>query len=232
MARGVYTLLLAVPAFCQQPATFDAASIKPSPPSAWMAPIKTQNPSRIMLRQFTLRQLVAAAYGIASYQVDGLRSDDRFDIVATGPRSTSSEQALAMLQSLLKERFHLVTHTEIREMPAYVLLPGKSRAKLRPEKDIAEVPGCKSFGTLQEFADILAHNLNAPVRDETGIGGTYFFILAYTNTSVNAAPPGGPGSDAVAPPPPARPNPPPCPGWAAEACGHFRSSAGTNGFEA
>ena len=88
-----------------------------------------------------------------------------------------------------------------------VLLPGKDRSKLRAEKDAPDIPGCKSFGTMPEFADILSQILNAPVEDDTGITGTFYLLWRFRilrarrRTSRRR---------------PSSPPPPPCPGWSAE----------------
>jgi uncharacterized protein (TIGR03435 family) len=118
-----------------------------------------------------------------------------------------------MLQSLLRERFQLEFHNENKETLRYVLLPGKDRSKLRAEKDAPDIPGCKSFGTMPELTRVLSQVLNAPVEDDTGITGTFYFILTFSDS------PGAPNeaANSDAPPPPPPPPPPPCPGWSAEA---------------
>jgi uncharacterized protein (TIGR03435 family) len=204
-------------AFAQQPASkilFEAASVKRSmPTSNWIRAFKKDSPGRIAYENFFLKDLVQEAYGLKDYQVKGpswLKSE-RYDIIATKPRGATADQTRLMMQSLLADRFHLATHTEMREMKAYALLPGKNTAKLRPTKDVAETPGCLSFGTLSVFADILARQLDLPVVDQTGIPGTFYFILVWSPT-LAAQTQNGPG----VPPPPAPPAPPPpCPGWSA-----------------
>jgi uncharacterized protein (TIGR03435 family) len=193
--------------------SFDVASVKPSVSvGPWNPPMKTANRARITYRDYPLRRLIAEAYGVGDYQIQGPAwlARERYDIIANKPRDATASQILPMMQSLLTQRFHLVTHLEKKEMPAYVLLPGKDTFKLRPAKDATDVPGCQSFGTLSEFADMLARNLDSPVVDQTGIPGTFYFILTWASvTSQREQIPGMP----LPPPPP--PNPPPCPGWSA-----------------
>ncbi len=148
------------------------------------------------------------AWDLAQYQVQGPAwiARERYDVVATTPPGTSAVSEREMLQSLVRERFQLEFHKENKETPRYVLLPGKNRSKLRPEKDAPDIPGCKSFGTMPEFADILSQILNAPVEDDTVITGTFYFILSFSGSPDEATD--------IEPPPP--PPPPPCPGWSAE----------------
>jgi uncharacterized protein (TIGR03435 family) len=55
----------------------------------------------------------------------------RFDIQATIPASASRDQVPEMLQTLLIQRFGLVTHRESRDLQAYALIVGEEGPKLR-----------------------------------------------------------------------------------------------------
>jgi uncharacterized protein (TIGR03435 family) len=193
---------------------FEAATVRPNAPdSNFFPPIRSSDAVQLRYRNYPLKALLAEANGMAEFQIKGPAwiANERYDINAVKPKRTTEDDARQMLRSLLAERFHLVAHSEVKQMPGYVLLPGKNQSKLRPEKDAPTIPGCNSFGTLAEFAKILAHNLDAPVADKTGIGGTWYFILAYSN-SLATTPLQATG--VVAPPPlPITPHPPPCPGW-------------------
>ena len=213
MTRFLSAALLAATAMYGQ--SFDAASVKPAEQQTGLiTPVMSGNPSRLTLRNFSLKNLILEAYGVSPYQVQGpaWMARDRYDIIANRPIETTKEQTRGMMRSLLAERFHLGVHSEKKEMPAWVLLPGKDTSKLRPAKDVPDVPGCKSFGTMSDLAKLLASQLDAPVAEETGIAGAYYFMLAW---SPNLTAPGdsqlGPGAPPPPPPPPAAP--PPCPGW-------------------
>src|SRR5262249_40069675 len=117
------------------------------------------------------------------------------------------EQQKAMLQDLLKERFHLVAHTDSRPMPAYLMTAGKRvllkdadasaskgcKGKPRPQGTEATVPievACHGM-TAAEIADAL-HNmaggyLRQPVIDSTELKGTYDFDLKWTSRGALAA---------------------------------------------
>jgi hypothetical protein len=83
------------------------------------------------------------------------------------------------------------------------------QARLMMQSLLPAIPGCKSFGTLAEFAHILSGSLDAPVVDRTRISGSFYFILAYSNNLDTAS------YEAAGSPPPPPPAPPPCPGWEA-----------------
>jgi uncharacterized protein (TIGR03435 family) len=179
--------------------TFDAASVKPAEQqSGFLAPVRAGNAGRVTYRNYTLRLLLAEAFGLSEYQVIGPSwlSRERYDIVATRPRGSGPDAIPAMLRALLTERFHLQSHREMRTMQSWALLPDKDTSKLRPAKNVGEVAGCNSWGDMAGFAGLLAKVLERPVVDETGIAGSFFYIL-YIVPGLSAPPSGG-----VSPPPP------------------------------
>jgi uncharacterized protein (TIGR03435 family) len=179
--------------------TFDAASVKPAEQqSGFLAPVRAGNAGRVTYRNYTLRLLLAEAFGLSEYQVIGPSwlSRERYDIVATRPRASGPDAIPAMLRALLTERFHLQSHREMRTMQSWALLPDKDTSKLRPAKNVGEVAGCNSWGDMAGFAGLLAKVLERPVVDETGIAGSFFYIL-YIVPGLSAPPSGG-----VSPPPP------------------------------
>src|ERR1022692_4547541 len=69
--------------------------------------IPMTDPGRIRLKDWTLLDLIAAAYSVRATQVSGPAwlSDQGFDIEAKVPEGIPKEELNAMLQSLLEERF-------------------------------------------------------------------------------------------------------------------------------
>lgn len=55
-----------------------------------------------------------------------------YDIQANVPQDATRNQVGGMLEALLEDRLHVVTHRERREMNTLVLRVAKSGAKLRP----------------------------------------------------------------------------------------------------
>ena len=81
--------------------------------------------------------LLMRAFGAS---IDQIVADDRerllspqpfYDVAATMPPATTTEQFQAMLQNLLIERFHLAFHRDIRDFPGYVLVVDKNGFKLK-----------------------------------------------------------------------------------------------------
>jgi uncharacterized protein (TIGR03435 family) len=136
--------------------TFDVASVKPVKPE-----IRIQKPlscafganGRFMGYGW-LRYLIACAYGVRSAdprrQILGGPSwldVDIFELIANAPTeniSPSQDESLAMLRTLLAERFHLVVHRETRDVPMYSLVisrrDGRPGPQLRPAAE-----GCAAW---------------------------------------------------------------------------------------
>lgn len=84
----------------------------------------------------TLRPFIARAYEVRTFQVTGgppWLDFDRFDIVGRGAEGTPTAMRPAMLRALLADRFKLVTHTETREQPVYLLVLARPDGRLGPQ---------------------------------------------------------------------------------------------------
>lgn len=89
---------------------------------------------RYTIRQATMTNLIARAYGLEDTYVLGgpaWLDLDRFDIVAQAPRTTSPDDIKLMLRALLADRFKLVTHSDTKPLPAFVLTVPKGAPKLK-----------------------------------------------------------------------------------------------------
>jgi uncharacterized protein (TIGR03435 family) len=80
----------------------------------------------------TLRQLVAEAWQVKTFQIDGpdWLSIERFDVLAKMPPGSRKEEAPLMLQALLAERFKLAVHREFREESVSALVVARGGPKL------------------------------------------------------------------------------------------------------
>ena len=141
MRRHVVSLvvvltLCTVPA-AQQPA-FDVASIRPNPDATGNGEINPRPNGRFLATAATVRALILRAYGLHETQLTGGPAwigADRFDIdarAATAPRD-GPDALLPMLRTLLSERFRLRAHTEMRELPAFVLTHARRDQRLGPQ---------------------------------------------------------------------------------------------------
>ena len=163
----------------------------------------------------TLYALITWAYGFnrqwgcSSVSLGDLLSggpawvrSDRFEIQALmpegSPRYTLAQfmkgdapQLEAMIRTLLADRFQLVLHREMKQVPAYALIRGKGALKLMQSKDDDEpmfgwprvsnpngqisrkITGRKA--SMRDLAFLLLLATGRPVIDQTGITGDYNF---------------------------------------------------------
>jgi uncharacterized protein (TIGR03435 family) len=95
--------------------------------------IPMTGPDRVRLQNFTLLDLIAAAYSVRTTQVSGpdWLSVQGFDIEAKLPDGARKEDLNAMLQSLLEERFGLKVHRAAQTSQGFALIVGKDGPKLK-----------------------------------------------------------------------------------------------------
>jgi uncharacterized protein (TIGR03435 family) len=145
LAAAVAVLIVAAPR-AQAPA-FEVASVKPDK-SGGMNRRINMPADRFEATNVPLQNLIAMAYGDAGPPPQSLANDrisggpswmntDFFDIVAKAgadalPGPEGVAQKLAMLRTLLAERFKLAVHHETRTAPIYVLMLARSDGKIGP----------------------------------------------------------------------------------------------------
>jgi uncharacterized protein (TIGR03435 family) len=173
---------------------FEVATVKPSGPAS--APISIQRlpGGRLVTSNTSLPMLIRWAYQLDEGRLlnvpNGLEST-RFDVVAQAPEEELVGGRLQlMMRALLAERFKLVVHRETRELVAYVLVTEPNGPKIRVS-DSSEPPGPNPFrmtdsGTLSGtrvtadmLANVLSNQLGRPVRNMTGLSGTFDFTLRW-----------------------------------------------------
>ena len=191
---------------------FEVVAIKQSPPdqsgSSWSG-----RSDRITIQNYTLRHLIRVAYNLKSdTQILGgpvWIDKTHFDIAAKLedadaaslyklPYTESHPQLLAMLRSLLADRFQLKLKQDQRTQQVYSLEVAKSGAKITPlaePKDKAEAKN-RSHGTnvrnghlvaqaisMNSFADYLTEFTESSDRivvNHTGLAGEFDFALDWT----------------------------------------------------
>jgi uncharacterized protein (TIGR03435 family) len=183
----------------QLPPSFEVATIKPTPPDFRARYYTMQGAHQFVAKGFTVRFLVSAAYNLPPRAISGgpdWIDVERYDILASTPGDArpSLEQQLAMVRTLLAERFNLKFHTEPKEFPVYVLTVAKSGSKLKetatpdaqPMFTSTVYPGDRIVLparnlTMSQFASTLQRAiLDRPVLDKTGLAGKYDFDLEWT----------------------------------------------------
>lgn len=126
---------------------FEAASVKPAPPPpgagrpAMHGGPGTSDPGRVAFNNVTLMNVLARAYEVKSYQVNGPTwlTSERYDIAAKIPAGATKDQYDLMLQNLLAARFHLALHHETHQLQGFDLIARGSgpRLKASPETEPA-----------------------------------------------------------------------------------------------
>jgi uncharacterized protein (TIGR03435 family) len=227
-------LLNACVGLAAQPRTFDVASIKRSAPDVRISEFQMRPGGRLVVLGMTLRDLIRRVYGLAGIE----RNDqvlggpnwvrtDRFDVLAGTdadlPQDLEgrTQPMLAMLRTLLEDRFHLVVHTEKRETDVYALVLLRKDASigsalhastidcqvtqpgtvgLRPDSPrwcgFNTGPGrvIAKGQTMKELAAMLANHpaVGRSVRDATGLLGRFDLQMEFTPGFV-----AGPGASLV-----------------------------------
>jgi len=131
----------AISAFAQtETPEFEAASVKVSPPPAnglFMVRMgggpDSSDPGRVTYTGVNLKSLVAHAYGVKEFQVEGPAwlDGERYDVIATIPHGANKEQVGLMMQKLLADRFKLTLHHETKPMATFTLSVAKGGPKLQ-----------------------------------------------------------------------------------------------------
>jgi bla regulator protein blaR1 len=120
---------------------FEVASVKPTNDVSQHADFQLLPGGRVTLTNFPLHGLIRAAYASDALQLEEqiigpawIRAE-RFDIVAKAEGSLAPDETgmpvrlVAMMRSLVEERFRMQAHTEMREMSVYLLvLANRDRA--------------------------------------------------------------------------------------------------------
>ena len=180
---------------------FEVATIKPTPPD-WKGGryIRMISPQRFFAPNFSVRALIAAAYGLSPPVIRGgpaWLDADRYDINAVTPGDVrpNLDDQMAMLRELLVDRFKLTFHREQREFSVYALTINRNGPKLKasaaPVDDPPELVNIVYPGegvrlparnaTMGQFAAMMQRSIfDRPVLDRTGLPGRYDFDLEWT----------------------------------------------------
>jgi uncharacterized protein (TIGR03435 family) len=197
--RAYVGLLLVAALGAQTPRpAFEVASVRRSSgaPLAQSGGPGTQSPNRTVYTNVTLKNLIELAFEKMPQEITGLpgwTDQDRYDIAANIPEGASKHDAHMMLRTLIEDRFHLRTHVEVREMPAYELVVAKGGPKLRvasgtnikaesrfdAKGDSLDLEACP----LSILVGLLSSSLSSHVVDKTGLVERYDIQMHYRSPS-------------------------------------------------
>jgi len=204
---------------------FDVASVKLSTErgALFVRPM----PGGRLMATAPVKLLIMYAYAFQRSQIVGgpeWINDDRYEIDAKAGENANREQLMAMLQSLLEDRFQMRVHRESRETSVYALVVGKNGPKLSPPKEatcpaantpvppsqsgaaptpcgqmriLPSATGVRMEGDrvpLAELLRVLAVAVDRPLLDKTNLPGLFDIRLHFI-----AEAPGAPPSDSPVP---------------------------------
>jgi uncharacterized protein (TIGR03435 family) len=154
-----------------------------------------EDQSLIKIDNLPLRQLIAMAWRVKTFQIVGPAwlDADTFDIVAKPPSGYQRDQLPGLLEALLIDRFKMAVHHESRSAAAYALVVSKGGSKLRettgPRTYLTGRPGLIEGNqrSIAELKDLLAGMLERPVEDHTGLIGRYDLKLEWNPAELASA---------------------------------------------
>jgi uncharacterized protein (TIGR03435 family) len=195
---------------------FEVATVRPNKSGESGASIGPRPGGRLNGTNQTARNLIRNAFNLQPFQLIGgpdWMDSDRFDIVAKAADAdldakgmlAGPQEYMLRLQSLLEDRFKMVTHWETRELPVYALVVA-TEGKLGPalkvhagdcdRARIGGTPPTSKCGTrtnmtpaggqvsgigisMLTFARNLSGATGRNVIDKTGLVGGYDFELTF-----------------------------------------------------
>lgn len=200
---------------------FDVATIKAVGPDEGKGRyITMQGTHRFVAKDYTLKLLIAAAYDLNPKTISGGPSwveSDPYNILAESPGETrpSHDEQMAMLRSLISDRFKLTFHRESREFSIFELQLTKGGPKLKPPATSDQPPAVGPAVVYPQRVVLTVHNatmgdftsllqraiLDRPVIDKTGLTGRYDFELEWApdETQFGGAVPVAPADAPAAP---------------------------------
>ena len=177
---------------------FEVASVTIAPPWDFRppSPFKFENtPVRVDIRYTTMAYLLQFAYDVDPTRQTGpdwIRTET-YNVQATKPPNTSTEDTKLMMQTLLAERFKLVVHKEKKPVTGYaitVLEGGPKLTGVQPPQSGQSLGGGRGSlaavriqGTLtmKQIAMHLQREIRRPVADATGLTGYFDVDLQFAS---------------------------------------------------
>ena len=198
-------------ALCQQPSepAFEVASVKASPAGATgkKGSGREPDPGMFTWHNRPLRSLIVYAFGITDDQLTGgpaWLGEARYDIDARPPGPATDEQKLAMVRTLLADRFQLKKHKETRTIESLAMTIAKGGPKFGPQFHKTDEEGLRAEmektnnsvvfmgGSMKDFALLLRMNMRTahpadspfggnppPIADQTGLEGLYYIAMRH-----------------------------------------------------
>jgi uncharacterized protein (TIGR03435 family) len=197
-----------------QPA-FEVASVRRHDTDDQRVSMVAEPGGRFRAINIPARLLIRTAYNLQDDQIVGgpaWLDTDRFDIVAKTEDGAPRSELLRTLQTLVSDRFKLVTHREPRELPVYALVLERSDGRFgsslrrnpcvrdqngRRTDGAPDQPVCGSISTgigrltlrampIALLVQYLSPAVSRVVIDQTGLAGNFDVDLQWTPETVRA----------------------------------------------
>jgi len=176
----------------QAPA-FDSASVKVSKAMNHGSHVH-QDGALLSMNNVTLKSCIQIAFSVNDDRIVGPAwlDSERYDIAAKAIADGERPQYTLRLQTLLKDRFHLAVHREMREAPLYELVVAKSGFKIQEDTKPPERSGTNSdqrglvdftgvsMAELVRWLSRQGEAMGRTVVDKTGLTGRYTFRLHWS----------------------------------------------------
>lgn len=190
---------LSVTVLAQSPA-FEVATIKTNRSASRNSGAHIPDVGRFDATNITTQHLLMYAFSVRPSQIIGSPNwmlEDRFDIVGKPPDDAAPKSLPKMIEAMLKDRFALIAHKEMREQPIYALVLASRERKLGPALTPATCAG-KECGIrtvvedtgagrttatgqpMSNLATLLTSLMDRDVIDRTGLRDTYDFELRFS----------------------------------------------------
>jgi uncharacterized protein (TIGR03435 family) len=196
MRIAIAVLILAGSALAQSPG-FEVATIRVNDSGSGGSGFPGLRNGVLAGRNISLKMMLQEAFGFSPLRIVGPDWLDtlRFDLAGKAPQGVPDTGFMPMLQALLKERFHVEVHREMREMPVYEMLIASGGVKMLPYDPARKFDGINPHGnmifapsvTMPELAVRMTASAGRPVVDKTGLEGRYSVVLIFMRLEATAA---------------------------------------------
>jgi uncharacterized protein (TIGR03435 family) len=180
-----------------QPAEFEVATIKVNQTGSASSNFPTLRNGTLSAQNVSLSMLLQTAYDLSALRIVGPNwlDSDRYDVAGKSPEGVPDGELMPMLQALLKDRFQISGHREMKEMPVFEMVIAKDGLKMSAydpthppvaprNRGAATIMGS---GTMTQLARMMTRPAGRPVVDKTGLSGRYNYILNFTPLSDQTA---------------------------------------------